>query len=140
MKTLTLITFSFLLSLTSLSQVLVIQVNKIQSFVGFETQSLNDVMSNPFEYGEIENKDCRYIIDFNTNTVEFYSNGELISDGEITLESENGFQLVNFLGDGFNYGLIINPNLMNESVTLFQYYDDKVEYMKFIDFEIMKSL
>lgn len=140
MKTLSLFIFSIILSVTSFSQVMIIQVNEVQSFVGFSNQTLSEVMDQPFEYGSVEKKDCRYILNLNQKTVEFYRDGDLVSEGPLMIQSKNGIQIVNFLNDGFDYGLIINPDITNESVTLFQYYEDKVEYMNFTDFEIVKSM
>lgn len=140
MKKLILVVFSVLISVNTFSQVIVIQVNQVQTFYGDTVQTIDEVLTHPIEVSEPTPKDCRYVLNFNNMSLIFYRDGEYIDEGLFNVKTHNGIHTIQILEDGFNFGLIINSVLENESVILYQYDNDKVEYMNFTNFEILKSL
>lgn len=140
MKRLFLVVFSVLFSVNTFSQVVVIQVNQVQTFYGDTSQTIDEVLTYPVEVTDPTPKDCRYVLDFNEMTLRFYRDGEYIDEGPFNVKTHNGIHTIQILEDGFNFGLIMNSILGNESIILYQYDNGKVEYMNFTNFEILKSL
>lgn len=140
MKKLVLILFLLVLSVSSFSQVVIIQVNEVQTFYGDTSQTVDDALTHPIEVTDPTIKDCRYILDFNNMMLTFYRDGEYIDEGPFNVKTNNGIHTIQILEDSFNFGLVINSILGNESIILYQYGNDNVEYMNFTNFEILKSL
>lgn len=138
MKILSLV-FSLLLTFNFFSQQVVIQVDEVQSYFGDTTSTMAEIFEKKYNL-EPQHKNCRYIIDFRNKEVSFFRDGELIDHGSIKVGYENEYTVVEFLNDGFNYGLILNLDIHNELVVLYQIDDDKVEYMNFTRFQILKPM
>jgi hypothetical protein len=138
MKSLAVIFFSLALPLLGNSQVVVIQVNEVQSFFGDPTWKLDRVLLDPYYSSAPMHKDCRYIVNFNDSTVAFYRNGEMIDDGPAQILTQDGVSIVKIIEEGFDFGLIIDLRAESESVTLYQIYSDEIECMKFTDFQIIR--
>ena len=129
------------LSITSIAfnQIIVIQVNEVQSFYGDPTWSIEQVVNDPY-YVELPRRvDCKYIINFNTGVVELYRDGELTEDGLVQILTQDGVSIVKFLEEGFDVGFIIDLRFESESITYYLYGSSDIEYMKFTNFQIIKA-
>ena len=137
MKTLFL-TFGILFSTLSFSQTLIIQVDEVQSYYGDTTQAIYDVLNGQTYDYTPTTKNCRYVINMSNNFVDFYRNDILESSSPITINFDNKFVIVDLLENGFDVGLIVNLDVNNESVVLYDKRPPFVEYMKFTKFQIVK--
>jgi hypothetical protein len=137
MKTLFL-TFGILFSTLSFSQTLIIQVDEVQSYYGDTTQTIYDVLNGQTYDYTPTTKNCRYVINMSNNFVDFYRNDILESSSPITINFDNKFVIVDLLENGFDVGLIVNLDVNNESVVLYDRRPSFVEYMKFTKFQIVK--
>ena len=137
MKTLFL-TFGILFSTLSFSQTLIIQVDEVQSYYGDTTQTIYDVLNGQTYDYTPTTKNCRYVINMSNNFVDFYRNDILESSSPITINFDNKFVIVDLLENGFDVGLIVNLDVNNESVVLYDKRPPFVEYMKFTKFQIVK--
>jgi hypothetical protein len=72
------------------------------------------------------------------NFVDFYRNDILEFSSPITINFDNKFVIVDLLENGFDVGLIVNLDVNNESVVLYDKRPPFVEYMKFTKFQIVK--
>ena len=126
------------LLITSLAfnQIIVIQVNEVQSFYGDPTWSIEQVVNDPYFVESPRRVDCKYIINFNTGVVELYRDGELTEDGLVQILTQDGVSIVKFLEEGFDVGLIIDLRVESESITYYLYGSSDIEYMKFTNFQI----
>jgi len=132
------LTFGLLLSTLSFSQTLVIQVDEVQSYYGDTTQTIYDVLNGQTYDYTPTTKNCRYVINMSNNFVDFYRNDILESSSPITINFDNKFVIVDLLENGFDVGLIVNLDVNNESVVLYDRRPSFVEYMKFTKFHIVK--
>jgi len=73
------------------------------------------------------------------NTSSFYKNGKLTSVLPINVTKINQTQLqIHILEEGFDYGLIVNTDIKNESVTRYVFYSSLTEINVMTNFEIVK--
>ena len=86
------------------------------------------------------NVSLKYVFDLNEKTSSFYREDEIVSVLPITFEkiSENLLQ-VHILQEGLNYGLLINMDPTNESVTWYCFFEFSTTIMKANRFKIFKS-
>jgi hypothetical protein len=81
-----------------------------------------------------------YDIDLTRKQFEFYKNGILEYEGNITFSNTGNIYVVNFLINGYNTGLIINMDIRNEQITWFSIFGEYKETSKFTRFEIVKGM
>lgn len=129
----------FTLTLTiGLAQSVVIQVNEVQSFFGDPTWKLDRVLRDPYYYDAPVHKDCRYVVNFDESTVEFYRDGELIDEGPVQIITKDGVSIIRILEEGFDFGLVLDLRAESESALLYQVNSDVIECMRFTSFQIIK--
>lgn len=125
------------------AQIVVIQVNEVQSFFGGREWSMDSVLNSPNYSTPTLPKNCRYELNFNDSTLKFYRDGEFIIEGAIQIQTQSGVRIVKILEDGFDFGLILDLRIENESVIYYQIYsndiEDEIEYMQFTNFQIIRS-
>ena len=119
MKTLFLTPF-FLLSFFSFGQKIIIHVFERQELISYTKTSIDFVISYPDITYEIDTSYRKYIIDLSDETSSYFIDGENVNI--LPIKSTNlgdGYLKVKILENGFDYGLMINTNYDNESVTWF---------------------
>lgn len=119
MKTLFLMLI-FLLSFFSFGQKIIIHVFERQELISYTKTSIDFVISYPDITYEIDTSYRKYIIDLSDETSSYFIDGENVNI--LPIKSTNlgdGYLKVNILENGFDYGLMINTNYDNESVTWF---------------------
>jgi hypothetical protein len=131
MKTLSLTLFLFI-SLISFSQKLIIHVFEREELVSLRKTTIDSVLSTPdISYG-VDDTYVKYVIDFDNETSTYFVNG--VESSELPIKCTDlgdGILMVNILELGFDYGLIINTNLSNESVLWF-WFDSNATTVKII--------
>jgi hypothetical protein len=123
------------------SQKLIIHVFSKTELVSFRTTTIDSVLSNPdFDHG-IDTTHTNYVIDFKQKTSTYFVNNIQIDISPVKISKINDDVLViKILEGGFDYGLVVNTNLKNESVTWF-WFDAMATTVKRIDqFRIEKPI
>jgi hypothetical protein len=133
---------SFLLlfvSLVSFSQKLIVELYEKQDFVSYRKTTIDSVLMSPDYIFEIDNSKTKYVFDLDEKTSSFYREDEFISDLPISFEkiSEN-LIMIQILQEGLNYGLLINMDPTNESVSWYGFFDFSTTIMKANRFKIFK--
>jgi hypothetical protein len=95
---------------------------------------------SPDFISEINTSKTKYVFDLNEKTSSFYREDDFVSILPITFEKISKDLLqVQILQEGLNYGLLINMDLTNESVTWYCFFDFSTTIMKANRFKIFKS-
>jgi hypothetical protein len=130
-----LLSFSFF----SFSQKLIVELYEKQDFVSYRNTTVDSVLMNPDYIFEIDNSKTKYVFDLNEKTSSFYREDEIVSVLPISFEkiSEDLLQ-VQILQEGLNYGLLINMDPTNESVTWYCFFEFSTTIMKANRFKIFK--
>jgi len=140
MKT-TFLTLIFFLNFLSFGQKIIVHVFERQEMVCFRKTSIDSVLMNPDQVYELDTDQTTYQIDLNRETSTYFLNGKEISELPIKCEDLGGGVLkINILEDGFDYGIIINTDQLNESITWFWFTDEMTTVKKISKFEFEKSL
>jgi hypothetical protein len=138
MKTLSLTLFLFI-SLISFSQKLIIHVFEREELVSLRKTTIDSVLSTPdISYG-VDDTYTKYVIDFDNETSTYFVNG--VESSELPIKCTDlgdGILMVNILELGFDYGLIINTNLSNESVLWFWFDSNATTVKRITQFNIEK--
>jgi hypothetical protein len=109
--------------------------------VCFRKTSIDSVLINPDQVYELDIDQTTYKLDLNSETSTYFLNGKQISELPIKCEDlGGGFLKINILEDGFDYGIIINTDPLNESITWFWFTDEMTTVKKISKFEFEKSL
>jgi hypothetical protein len=139
MKTLILSSVLFL-SFLSFSQKIIVHVFERQEMVSFSKTSIDSVLTNPDYVHEMETGQTTYQIDLDEETSTYFLNGDEFSQLPIKCEDlGNGFLKINILEDGFDYGLIVNTDPQNESITWFWFTEEMTTVKKISKFVFEKS-
>jgi hypothetical protein len=128
-----------LISTFSFSQKLIIKIQESNTFYSYsESKNLKVLLENSsLVSNDVVN--TQYIIDLDENTSSFYKNGKLTSVLPINVTKINQTQLqIHILEEGFDYGLIVNTDIKNESVTRYVFYSSLTEINVMTNFEIVK--
>lgn len=130
-----LLSFSFF----SFSQKLIVELYEKQDFVSYRKTTVDSVLMSPDYIFEIDNSKTKYVFDLDEKTSSFYREDEFISDLPISFEkiSEN-LIMIQILQEGVNYGLLINMDSNNESVSWYGFFDFSTTIMKANRFKIFK--
>ena len=130
-----LLSFSFF----SFSQKLIVELYEKQDFVSYRKTTIDSVLMSPDYIFEIDNSKTKYVFDLDEKTSSFYREDEFISDLPISFEkiSEN-LIMIQILQEGVNYGLLINMDSNNESVSWYGFFDFSTTIMKANRFKIFK--
>jgi hypothetical protein len=120
------------------SQTLNIGVSKVSDVIAIDSNLFNVI--NNSELPEFE-RDVNgfYSIDLTEKTFKYFYKGKVETEGDIVFGVSNGVYIVSFLIDGYDLGLVVNTDIMNEQVTWFSILGDTIQICKFKDFEIMKG-
>ena len=120
------------------SQIIKIQNNEVQSFYGYNTQTVSEVFANPWMTEISPRKvNALWILDLNTNQLTKIKNNEIVYEAPISVSKINNTIQVKIL-DEWDNGLLIEMS-GHQSVTWYYFYEDLVEYQKWIDFDILKT-
>jgi hypothetical protein len=128
-----------LISTFSFSQKLIIKIQESNTFYSYsESKNLKVLLENSsLVSNDVVN--TQYIIDLDENTSSFYKNGKLTSVLPINVTKINQTQFqIEILEEGFDYGLIVNTDIKNESVTRYVFYSSLTEINVMTNFEIVK--
>jgi hypothetical protein len=138
MKTLSLTLFLFI-SLISFSQKLIIHVFEKKELVSLRKTTIDSVLLTPdISYG-VDDTYTKYVIDIDNETSTYFVNG--VESSELPIKCTDlgdGIIMVNILELGFDYGLIINTNPVNESVLWFWFEDNTTTVKQITQFNIEK--
>ena len=127
----TLITTIFsVLSFITFSQVIEVELDEVQVFYGNIKQPLRTVIETPSIDPITEQKNCKYILNFNDSTSTFYRNDQFVSKVNFTIKSQKDSQIL-FLENKTN-GLIVKEDM--SEITFFKVTDDLVTYKYFTKF------
>jgi hypothetical protein len=119
MKTI-LVTLTFLLSFLTFSQKLIIHVFERQEMVSFSKTAIDSVLLNPDIVMDKNTDYTKYVIDLNQETSTYFLNNEELSTLPIKCQNlGNGILKINIMEEGFDYGLLVQTDYQNESVTWF---------------------
>ena len=136
MKRLLIIAILFVTNIQS--QIIKIQNNEVQSFYGYNTQTVSEVFANPQMIEKSPRKvNSLWILDLNTNQLTKIKNNEIVYEAPISVSKINNTIQVKIL-DEWDNGLLIEMS-GHQSVTWYYFYEDLVEYQKWIDFDILKT-
>ena len=136
MKRLLIIAILFVTNIQS--QIIKIQNNEVQSFYGYNTQTVSEVFANPWMTEISPRKvNALWILDLNTNQLTKIKNNEIVYEAPISVSKINNTIQVKIL-DEWDNGLLIEMS-GHQSVTWYYFYEDLVEYQKWIDFDILKT-
>lgn len=116
------IILSLLLLSTSLTlgQKILIHAFERQELVSFSKTSIDSVILNPDLTMDVNDDYIKYVIDLDELTSTYYVNNVSISELPINHRKlKNGLIKINILEGEFDYGLLINTDYNNESVTWF---------------------
>jgi len=131
------ITFRWL-SFSCDAQTLQIQVNEVQSFYGYSTQTVSEVFENPLMIEESPQKvNTLYVLDLNNNHLTKFEDNKVAYEVPISVSKNNNTLQVKLL-DAWDNGLLIEMT-GHQSVTWYWFIDDLAEYQKWIDFDIIKT-
>ena len=134
---------SFLLSVVSFvsfSQKIIIHVFEKQELYSSTRTTIDSVILNPDTTYEMDTAYRKYILDLNEKTSTYFANGKVVSTLPIDyVELGNNLIKINILEGSFDYGLIINTNYENESVTWFWFTEYDTTVKLFTKFNIEKS-
>ena len=120
------------------SQVIKIKAYEVSEIVGYDMNVIDAINSDSLsEY--IRPTNAVYVIDLTNKNLEFYNNGILDTTCNILFTFNNGFYNINMLFDGYDIGLIVNPDIKNEQVFWYSNQGGYVEVDKFTKFEIEKG-
>lgn len=124
----------------SFSQKLIVELYEKQDFVSYRKTTIDSVLMSPDYISDIDSSKTKYVIDLSKKTSLFYREDEFICDLPISFEkiSEN-LIMVQILQEGLNYGLLINMDSTNESVSWYGFFDFSTTIMKANKFKIFKS-
>lgn len=128
-----------LISIGFKAQKLKIHVSEVIDASGFDSTIL-DLINNENASQELRSVNSFYDLDLTEKTFRFFKYDELISEGEIVVNTFNGLIQVNFMSDEYEFGLLIDPILNQEQITWFGVFGEYKEISKFKQFEIIKSL
>jgi len=124
----------------SFSQKLIVELYEKQDFISYRNTTIDSVLMSPDFISETDNSKTKYVFDLSKNTSLFYREDEFVSVLPISFEriSEDLLQ-VQILQEGLNYGLVINMDPTNESVTWYGFSEFFTTIMKANKFKIFKS-
>lgn len=131
--------FLFLfVTFSSIAQIIKIQNNEVQSYYGYSTQTVSEVFENPW-MTEISPRKVSslWILNLNNSRLSKIKNNEIVYEAPISVSKINNMLQIKIL-DGLDTGLLIEMS-GHQSVTWYYFYEDLVEYQKWIDFDIIKT-
>ena len=138
MKTLFL-ALTFLFSFLFFSQKLIIHVFERQEMVSFSKTSIDSVISNPDIVYDVDHSYTIFNIDLDNEISSYFVDGVISNELPINcVNLGDGVFKINILQDGLDYGLIINTNIKNESVTWFWFEGDMTTVKVISKFNIEK--
>ena len=124
MKTFFLI-LTFLFSFLSFSQKLIIHVFERREMISLSKTSIDSVISNPDILYDVDHTYTTFNIDLDNEMSSYFVDGVKVNELPIKcVDLGDGILKINVLEDGFDYGLIVNTNIRNESVTWFWFESD----------------
>ena len=127
----TIILFLFLiLNFLTFSQVVEVDLDEVQIFYGNIKQPLQSVFENPSIKPVTEQKNCKYILNFNDLTSTFYRDNKFISKVDFTVVDQKEMKIL-FLDNKTN-GLIVKDDM--SEIIFFKVTDDIVTYKNFTKF------
>lgn len=135
-----LVLFLFLLVATSsIAQLIKIHVTEVQSYYGNNTQTVTEVIADPWMTETSPRKvNSLWVLDLTNNHLSKFINNELVYNAPIIVTRINQLVRIEIVEPNFNTGLLIETT-NRESVTWYYFYDDLVEYQKWITFDIIKT-
>jgi hypothetical protein len=139
MKTL-LLTFGLLLSTTSFSQKLVIEIFERQELISYRNTTLDSVIMSPDVVSDLEVTKTTYVIDLDEKTSSYFVGEELLSVLPVdVIRGGDGLFVVKILEKGFDYGLIVHIGNDGDNVLWYWNADQMTTVKKMIKFNIVKS-
>ena len=140
MKTLFL-SLSFFFSSLTFSQKLTIHLFEMDEMVKFSNTTIDSVLLNPDLITNIDSLKSTYVIDIKNKTSTYLVGG--INYGVLPINSynlDNGLLMVKILEEGFDYGMVINTDPLNESVLWFWFSGNSTTVSVITKFKIEKPL
>lgn len=139
MKTYFLLILLFFISF-SFSQKLIVELYEKQDFFSNRITTIDSVLMYPDYVSEIDDSKTKYEFDLNEKTSSFYREDVFHSVLPITVEKiSEDIIVIQILQEGLNYGLVINMDPTNESVTWYGFSEFFTTIMKANKFKIFKS-
>ena len=133
--------FTFFCSLLSFSQKLTIHLFEMDEMVKFSNTSIDSVLLSPDLVTNIDSLKSTFIIDVENQTSTYLVDG--VNSGVLPINCyklDNGLLMVKILEEGFDYGMVINTDPLNESVLWFLFDSNATTVSVITKFNIEKSL
>lgn len=122
------------------SQTIRVKVYETVEYFKYDTSGILNAITTTYEPTNFKYGDCEYVIDLTNNKDDFYRNGVLEAQSDITYINYGDLYIVNFLYDGFDVGVVISLDPRNETFDWFSRTGDYYEISKGLRFEIIKGL
>ena len=116
-----------------------IHVTEVIEVNGFDSTVI-DLINNDSIAQLKRVNDAIYDLDLSEKIFKFYVKDNLDYEGGITFDQMGEYLQVNFIIDGYDIGMIINPNFFKEQVVWYSITGEYKEIFKFSKFEIQKSM
>jgi hypothetical protein len=113
----------------------------MDEMVKFSNTTIDSVLLNPDLITNIDSLKSTYVIDIKNKTSTYLVGG--INYGVLPINSynlDNGLLMVKILEEGFDYGIVINTDPLNESVLWFWFSGNSTTVSVITKFKIDKPL
>ena len=139
MKTIFLFLSFFIVGLVS-SQVIRVKVFEVIEHYEYDTTGVVGAINSMTDVTGINDTDCEYIFDLNSNQVKYYVKGILKDELEFGFENVNSTYIITLASPNDNTGFVLNADIINESFDYFSVYSDSYRILKAKKFDFVKSL
>jgi hypothetical protein len=135
------LSLTFFFSLLTFSQKLTIHLFEMEEMVKFSKTTIDSVLLNPDFITNIDSLTTTFVIDIKNNTSTYFVEG--VKSGVLPINCynlDNGLLMVKILEEGFDYGMVINTDPLNESVLWFLFDGNVTTVSVITKFNIEKPL
>ena len=139
MKTLFFLLFTFVVNFID-SQVIRVKVFEVIEHYEYDTTGVISAINSMTDVTGINDTDCEYIFDLNSNKVKYYVKGILKDELEFGVENVNSTYIITLASPNDDTGFVLNTNIVNESFDYFSVYSDSYKILKAKKFDFVKSL
>lgn len=132
---------SFIINLNTYyqAQVYRIKLSEIKEYSVFDTVGVLNAIQNLQKFDTIKNVDCEYVIDLNNKKNQYLQSGVLETESDLSYEKIGSSYLVKFLYDGYDLGVVFNPEQKSQSFDWFSKTGDYYTIDKGSKFEIIEK-
>lgn len=139
MKSILFIITLFVINFVS-SQVIRVKVFEVIEHYEYDTTGVISAINSMTDVTGINDTDCEYIFDLNSNQVKYYVKGILKDELEFGFENVNSTYIITLASPNDDTGFVLNADIINESFDYFSVYSDSYRILKAKKFDFVKSL